>query len=404
MLNIQKDSRIEELEKQHQQSRLKVIELKDKNDNYESQINNYTSQLEIETNNRKRLENKIRSYSIHSAPDNGYDNDISGNNIGSSVLTSRSSLSRGGSRSHHVDRFVLNDDNDYNSESRQLNKRNNNNSNNTNNIENNYDYDKLTDDTSTYISFGNNRNNSLASDVSQMRSSSSLSNMHNQSQFTHHDVYKSPNHSPRSNNTNINNTFMQSPVDRVSIALASRAAAESSKSALKNAQQQKLLERQQQQQRTTSIPPLSMEGGSPDDNSKSNSAIEDTILRTQKLLNRRLGLNGNTSENNHNQQNNVDHMLPDSREKTPNSGRSVTKLNENITYANTLYPPEDPDAVIETPVLRPMSPPKDKRLSYSSSTAIDHLNKEEHLGGKNIKGRNKNDNQLPIIKKNHKQI
>jgi hypothetical protein len=163
----------------------------------------------------------------------------------------------------------------------------------------------------------------------------------------------------------------QSPVvDRVSAALAARAAAESAKSALKYAQLQRNAQTSRHHAGSSAVtvspprvatnhvnvgdrrPPSAgpngssssgaysssmsqssstsaLGGGASSDNASMTAA--ESIRRTQQLLARRGVVAG------------ADSSVPDSNaggsDRTPNSGRGATKLTETIQHANTMYPP-----------------------------------------------------------------
>lgn len=161
--------------------------------------------------------------------------------------------------------------------------------------------------------------------------------------------YLSPRASDRNGEgTSSSSRHAQSPVvDRVSAALAARAAAESSKNALRLAQQQRNHAQASRHPSGASAvvtsPPRaatnhvnvashssSAEGG-PND-SVSLSAAE-SIRRTQEMLSRRALNTVDAGSSNNSAAVNA------GRERTPNSARGVSKLTESIQQANNMYPP-----------------------------------------------------------------
>lgn len=413
---ISRDNRIDELEKQHQQNRQKMHEVKEKLDVAERQLTEAKNQSEVEIANRKRLEARLRAVSDKG----GEEND--------GMLTSRSIYSRHGEKDR---------DRPYSSrrgmsagetrDSGRLSHR---------------DYSSTSNDeyhsSTNNIPSSNMRimqldtiNSSQATPRRQVYESddqleytgkygkddfgSPMSTMLSpQRTVTEH--FCSPGNSPRSNAIGSTATYSyqhaaQSPVvDRVSQALAARAAAESSKNALKQAQQQarnaerqningdrshQLIQYQHQQSNNILRRPSSGSDNTRRDNSDYNgyndarmiadvepvNSVEDTIMRAQMKINKKLAIENGKHESTNS-----------SDPHTKRSPRGSARLNENIQLANLLYPNSDSQEInhergdtagvnITTPSLHPASPPKEnyseRQLRASFDHQIDYNNNNE---------------------------
>eukprot|EP01038_Epipyxis_sp_PR26KG_P010867 gene10867-14585_t len=456
-----KDNRIDELEKQHQQDRVKMHELKEKVDRIERELIESKSNLEMEITQKKRLEANIKLLNES--------NDVNHNNNGG-YLSSRILTSRQGQGVERGERLY--------SASRM--KNNNNNNNSSNNRQYASDYDETSgifrddDDSSARIHSRNydsesyygdsvssvvdrerdrndnyNDNKRLNSDQTMMRNSSSVpilrmnrtidvDNNDNidsygvNSSYNYNNPYSNPPKSPSgstiandyynistnaplspsssssqtamlSNNYNNSSQSQSSPiVDRISIALAARAAAESSKNSLKQVMQQRSGLLASTNRPNPSTRPLSstsspvITGSDYSEETAGLSAVEDTILRTQRVLNQRLArdrgaVGGNSSGGVGSDRGNIDNNPQNNR----SSSRLVENISESIQHGQVLYPSSshnmnnDDDnhnelasSLIDFPAVRPITPSDSKKdIAFMDYNSL--LNDEQFIHNTN---------------------
>ena len=211
-----KELRVEELEKQHQADRMRLHELKEQLDNSERSIIDAKTNFELEQAQRRRLETRLKAAIDLSKKDND-----------SGGITPVKIGGHGGA-AHSTD-FSNNGQFNSNLTAER------------NSILYGQDFDESTsvyDETILTYDDDNVLMDSTRGSPIQTNSSKMLYSAPN---LNNNDNYPSP-----PSKSNVHSITSQSPVDRVSAALAARAAAESSKAALKQAQQMRNLGRQQQ--------------------------------------------------------------------------------------------------------------------------------------------------------------
>ena len=223
-----KEARVEELEKQHQSDRSRLHELKEQLDNAERSIIDAKTNLELEQTQRRRLENRLRTVSAELSRATMDNLNSQGGEDDSFRATSpiKFTSSNGGTPMAHRASLLYDDDS--------LNER-----------ENIYDDSVARSD--------------LTAPVHTRNESSRLANKHltmvPKPSIDDDDILSmtaNPSMSASQSEPNLFESRVEqttiSPVDRVSAALAARAAAEASKNTLKQAQQQRNYDRQMQSQ------------------------------------------------------------------------------------------------------------------------------------------------------------
>ncbi len=221
---LSKDSRLEELEKQHQIDRSKLHELKEQLDNAERAVIDNKTNLELEQAQRRRVENRLRTVTAE------YQKTIQEDSSPVKMEHPKSATSRSS---------LLYDDYDYS--------------------ERDVVYDDAVQDTEIMspIDIVKRANNTKKNNAATKNPPSKVS-------VDDDDVLlMSPSHpsqpviatsaSQPSLHQRSDSVIDRSSVDRVSAALAARASAETSKNALKQAQLQRNMERQQNQVTNISI-------------------------------------------------------------------------------------------------------------------------------------------------------